>query len=258
MNTRCLLFFMLFAATVGSTFAQDVIYKTDGTREEVKIIQIGNREVQYKKFDNPDGPVYIINKENMVMITYENGDYDLFTRPVNDKNIDNQQLSVDFAKNVFGYHLFDLVFGDFALSYERILPSGKIGIKVPVAFGFDEYDNWDFNNIFYSGVGVNFYPTGQGKWKYFMGPQLRIGYSRSTDWVDYYDDSGNYWYTDQVSNEGVYTKFFVDNGVQFMPLKNFSVSAIASIGIRYFPEARYDEDVVRTDGQFALNLCYRF
>ena len=258
MNTRCLFFILWFITSTTGAFAQDIIYKTDGSKEEVKILQVGSREIQYKKFDNLDGPVYIINKENTVMITYENGDYDLFSRPMNGKNVDNQELATDFARNIFAYHLFDLVFGDFALSYERLLPSGTVGIKIPVAFGFDEYDNWDFNNIFYSGVGVNFYPTGQGKWKYFMGPHLRIGYSKANDWVDYYDDQGNYWYSDEVDSEGIYTKFFVDNGVQFMPLKNFSVSAIGSIGIRYFPEAPYEEDVVRTDGQFAINLCYRF
>ncbi len=245
-------------AFTGTTIAQDIIYKTDGTKEAVKILQVGNREIQYIKFDNPDGPVYVINKENTVMITYENGDYDLFGRPDYRKKPDNQELETDFARNVFAYHLFDLVFGDFALSYERLLPSGKVGIKVPVAFGFDEYDNWYFNNIFYSGVGVNFYPTGQGKWRYFMGPQFRIGYSRATDWVDYYDDQGHYWYSEDVYSEGVYAKFLIDNGVQFTPLKNFSVSAIGSIGIRYFPEAAYEEDVVRTDGQFAINLSYRF
>ncbi|MBP6977425.1 MAG: hypothetical protein KBB71_03825 [Lentimicrobiaceae bacterium] len=241
-----------------NTFSQDVLFKTDGSKEEVRILQVGNREIQYKKFDNPDGPVYIVNKENVVMITYENGDYDLFSKPDYRKTPEDRELETNFARNVFAYHLFDLVFGDFGLSYERLLSTGKVGIKIPVAFGFDEYDDWSFNNIFYSGVGVNFYPTGQGKWRYFMGPQLRIGYGRASSWVDYYDDHGNYWYSDDVENEGMYTKFFVDNGVQFMPLMNFSVSAIASIGIRYFPEAPYEEDVVRTDGQFAINLCYRF
>ncbi|HNS17753.1 MAG TPA: hypothetical protein PKH94_01390 [Bacteroidales bacterium] len=258
MNARLSLFLMGFIAIATAASAQDILYKTDGSKEEVKILQVGNREIQYKKFDNPDGPVYVINKENTVMITYEDGDYDLFSRSDNLKNYDNQELATDFALNVFAYHLFDLIFGDFALSYERLLPSGTLGIKIPVAFGFDEYDDWNFNNIFYSGVGVNFYPTGQGKWKYFMGPQLRIGYSKATDWVDYWDDDGNYWYSAEVISEGIYSKFFIDNGIQFMPLKSFSVSAIGSIGIRYFPEAPWEEDVVRTDGQFAINLSYRF
>lgn len=258
MYIRNLLFVCWISILSTFTSAQDVIYKTDGSREEVRVLQVGNREIQYKKYDNPEGPVYVIHKENVLLITYENGTYEQFTRQVGMAEIEKQELAMDFARNIFAYHLFDLIFGDFALSYERLLSSGKVGLKIPVAFGFDEYDNWDFNNVVYSGIGVNFYPTGQGKWKYFMGPQLRVGYGRATDWMSYFDEYGNYLYDEEVENEGMYTKFFVDNGVQFMPVKNFSVSAIGSIGIRYFPEAPYEEDVVRTDGQFAVNLSYRF
>lgn len=258
MSIRNLLIYILLSVFSISVSAQDIIYKTDGSREEVRILQVGNREIQYRKYDNPEGPVYIINKENILLITYENGQYEQFSRQVDLAEMEKQELATDFARNIFAYHLFDLIFGDFALSYERLLSSGKVGLKIPVAFGFDEYDNWDFNNVVYSGIGVNFYPTGQGKWKYFMGPQLRVGYGRATNWMSYYDEDGNYLYDGEVEDEGIYTKFFVDNGVQFMPVKNFSVSAIGSIGIRYFSEAPYEEDVVRTDGQFAINLSYRF
>jgi hypothetical protein len=105
---------------------------------------------------------------------------------------------------------------------------------------------------------VNFYPTGQGKWRYFVGPHARVGLGKQTDWVYYYDESGNYLYDDTVEDEGIYTRFFVDNGVMFTPVRNFSISASASVGIRYFPEAVYNEDVIRPDGWFAFNIGYRF
>jgi hypothetical protein len=253
-----LLFILLFAFTF-SSISQDIIYKTDGSKEEAKIILVGEREIQYKKFSNQDGPVYAVPKSDILLITYENGEYETLIKKENIEELTKPDPTKNFAKNIISYHLFDLVFGDFAFSYERILNNGQIGFKIPVAFGYDYYsDAYNFNNVFYSGLGVNFYPTGQGKWRYFMGPQVRVGIGQANDWVYYYDDNGNYLYDEEVNNEGIYTKFFVDNGVMFVPVRNFSICAIASIGIRYFPEAPYNEDVVKTDGSFAVNISYRF
>ncbi len=242
------------------SFSQDIIYKTDGSKEEVKVTMIGDKTIQYKKFNNPDGPVYTAGKNEIMLITYENGEYETFSGNREDLIKEDQpDLHTDFARNIISYHLFDLVFGDFAFSYERIFANGQVSVKIPVAFGYDYYnDTYDFNNVFYSGIGVNFYPTGQGKWRYFMGPHVRIGLGQEWDWVYYYDENGNYLYDEEVEDQGIYTKFFVDNGIAFTPVKNFSISAIASIGVRYFPQAAYNDDVVRTDGAFSLNISYRF
>jgi hypothetical protein len=248
---------LVFVFTLKS-FSQDIIYKTDGSKEEAKITLVGDREIQYKKFSNPDGPVYSLPKKDILLITYENGEYETISKQESIEQPVKPDLKKDFARNIFSYHMFDLVFGDFAFSYERILSNGLVGFKIPVALGY--YTNGDirnFNNIFYSGIGVNFYPTGQGKWRYFVGPQIRIGYGQESEWMYYYDDDGNY-IEDEATNEGLYTQFFVDNGVTFLPVRNFSISMIASVGVRYFPEASYDSDVLRPDGRFAVNIGYRF
>lgn len=239
--------------------AQDIIFKKDGSKEEAKIILVGEKEIQYKKFSNQAGPVYTLDKNDILLITYENGEYETINKQENIEKPVKLDFTKDFARNVFSYHMFDLVFGDFAFSYERILSNGQVGLKIPVALGYYRHNNFgNFNNIFYSGIGVNFYPTGQGKVRYFMGPQARIGLGQDNDWVTYYDDNGNYLSDEEVENEGLYTQFFIDNGVIFVPVKNFSISIIASVGVRYFPEAKYSDDVLRPDGQFAVNISYRF
>jgi len=238
--------------------AQDIIYKKDGSKEEAKITLVSEKEIQYKKFSNQDGPVYSLDKDKILLITYANGEYETVNTQEDTENPVVTDLTKDFAKNVIAYHMFDLVFGDFAFSYERILSNGIVGFKIPVALGY--YNNGDirnFNNVFYSGIGVNFYPTGQGKWRYFVGPQVRIGLGQESEWSYYYDENGNY-IEEELSNEGLYTQFFVDNGVTFLPVRNFSISMIASVGVRYFPEATYSSDVLRPDGRFAVNISYRF
>jgi hypothetical protein len=250
--------FMFYSA------AQDIIYKKDGSKEEAKITQVGDKEIQYKKFSNPEGPVYSLAKSEILMITYQNGEYEMIQNQTDPVKVSKQELSTNFTKNLIGYHLFDVVYGDFTFSYERILSSGTVGIKIPLGFGyaynsdyFNNNDNW-VKNMVYSGIGVNFYPTGQGKWRYFLGPNVRIGYGKQSYWVTYWDEYGNYISDEEENAEGIYTKFFVDNGVMFTPVRNLSISAIAGFGIRYFPEASYSYNTVLPTGYFSLNLNYRF
>jgi hypothetical protein len=258
-----LLFMLLFAFANGS-FSQDILFKTDGTKEQVKISMVTDKEIQYKKFSNPDGPTYSIPKKDIVMITYENGDFEMMKTGNNDKKAAKTDLAENFKKNLITFNLFDVVYYDFTLSYERILASGTMGIKIPVGIGYaynaDYYTNRDqwVKNKFYSGIGINFYPTGQGKWRYFVGPNIRVGYGKLvSSYGGYYDDHGN-WIEGEVTNEGIYTKFFMDNGVIFTPVKNFSVEAVAGVGIRFFPDAGNNHNPVMPSGYFSFNMSYRF
>lgn len=58
--------------------AQDVIVKKDGTTIVAKVQKIGTAEVEYKKFNNMEGPTYAISKEEVRSINYENGLQDVF------------------------------------------------------------------------------------------------------------------------------------------------------------------------------------
>ncbi len=264
MKKLSLLAVILLVASGFKLFAQDVIYKTDGSKEEAKVVFIGDDEVQYKKFKNLDGPVYIIDKDKIVLITYENGDYDMFQDEPAHKAMAHTGISEDYTKNILNYHVLDVFYGDVTLSYERIIAKGIVGIHIPAGFGyaynfdyFDANENW-VKNLFFSGVGVNFYPGGQGKWRYFVGPKVLIGYGKQTYWGYVYDENGNWLYDEEYDNEGVYTKYMVDNGIRFTPVKNFSIAAILSVGIRYFPDADYYSNVVMPTGHFGMNISYRF
>jgi hypothetical protein len=262
MNKLLLLFGFLFLSF--NDFSQDIIFRTDGTKEEVKVTLVGDREIQYKKYNNPDGPLYSVNKNEIVLITYENGDFDLITAPKNEKVQAKIELTQNFTKNILNYHAMDVFYGDITLSYERIIGSGIVGIQVPVGFGwaysFDYYnanDEW-VKNLFYSGVGVNFYPGGQGKWRYFVGPKVLVGYGKQSYWDYVYDENGNWLYDEEMETEGIYMKYTVDNGIRFTPVKNFSVAAVVSFGLRYFPEASYYNNTVMPTGHFGFNVSYRF
>lgn len=58
--------------------AQDIIVKKDGTVIQAKVSEIGTSEVKYKKWSNQDGPVYAIAKGEILAITYQNGEKEMF------------------------------------------------------------------------------------------------------------------------------------------------------------------------------------
>ncbi len=255
MKKQIILISIIFWFLSGIIHAQDIIYKLDGTKEEVKVLEIDKKEIHYKKFSNTEGPTYSIDRSNVVMITYENGNFDLLNKPV----IEGKK-NVEFARNILSYHLFDLVFNEFTISYERLLKEGKIGIQIPLSFGYNRSNFYsdNFRSLFYSGATLNFYPTGQGIFKYFMGPQLILGYGEEQDYVDYFDDQGNYIGTENLTTQSFYGKFFVNNGIIFTPIKNLSISTYLSLGIRYLNKSPQDNDVVKTDAHYSINLSYRF
>jgi len=58
--------------------AQDKIIKTDSTIIEAKISEIGTKDIQYRKFNNLTGPVYIIARSDVHQIVFENGEQEVF------------------------------------------------------------------------------------------------------------------------------------------------------------------------------------
>jgi hypothetical protein len=74
---RSFLFFTAFCIGI-STFAQDIIRWKDGDDIQALIQEIDEVNVKYKKFDNPNGPIYTLKKSEIFMIRYANGSKDMF------------------------------------------------------------------------------------------------------------------------------------------------------------------------------------
>ena len=74
---RFILFAVLFLAAYPA-FAQDIITKKDGTDIQAKILEVTPGEVKYKKFNNPDGPVFTMLKSEILLVRYENGENEVF------------------------------------------------------------------------------------------------------------------------------------------------------------------------------------
>ena len=81
--------FFIFTALILTSinlFAQDIITKRNGEEIAAKVLNINDKEINYIKWSNMDGPTYTIAISEVFMIKYENGEKDLF-----DKKTDSEQ-----------------------------------------------------------------------------------------------------------------------------------------------------------------------
>ena len=58
--------------------AQDIITKKDGNDIMAKVLEVNPNDVKYVLSDEPDGPVYTIRKNELLMIRYASGRNELF------------------------------------------------------------------------------------------------------------------------------------------------------------------------------------
>lgn len=107
----------------------DLITLLNGEEILAKIVEIGTKDIRYKKCDNLDGPDYILLKAEVFMVKYPNGTKDIIT-PANAKsNVDRKTPGLATAGLVLGIlgliiagiplGLLALIFG--AVSFGKIV-----------------------------------------------------------------------------------------------------------------------------------------
>lgn len=76
---RKIFLMLLLLATCYAGYAQDTITKRNGEEIQAKVLEITINAIKYKRFDNLEGPVIHIAKNEVFLITYENGTKETFT-----------------------------------------------------------------------------------------------------------------------------------------------------------------------------------
>jgi hypothetical protein len=76
---KAILILLVTLSISGFCYSQDIITLKSGEQIRSKILEIGQTDIKYKKFDNQSGPVYIAIKSDISNIVYENGTKDVFT-----------------------------------------------------------------------------------------------------------------------------------------------------------------------------------
>lgn len=252
-----LLVLILSIYTGSNVFSQDIINLVSGDIIIATNIVIKPNQVDYQNFNDKDGKVLSLPKINIKTITYNDG--------TEVKMVSKNQSSnkPNLAKNLINFNLFDFIISNLTISYERILNEGKFGIQIPFSIGYKdetssiyipipgdiEYTN-KLVSKFCTGINFNLYPTGQGKFKYFLGPSFLYGNGL------YHDRENNYSSTYEEPYNTNYFKLLLNNGIIFTPVDNLSFSIIGSIGIQHMLNKEIKK--TETTGALALNLSLRF
>lgn len=239
----------LFLMLMNSVSAQDTIVLTNKEKLISIIGEISENEIRFKEYSNPSGPDFIVKKSSVDYIIFKNGEQ---------KQYRKEKMIIPYGRNIISYHLFDIAYRDFTISYEHILKNGRVGLKIPLALGFNtDNDNsgpYQFKNLAYTGLGVNVYVTGQRVASYFMGPEINIGYGK--DQIYYYD----YFNYEEYSSEPefFYGRLLINNGISVSPVPSMRISSVIGIGVRYFDVPESEDSGVQSTAYFTFTMGYRF
>lgn len=78
MKSKVLLILAAMLLAAPALSAQDLLVRNNGEETEVKVLEVSRDYVKYKKFSNPDGPVFTVPVSEIFMIRYEDGTKTVF------------------------------------------------------------------------------------------------------------------------------------------------------------------------------------
>ena len=87
--------FLCLSILSSSSYSQDIIVKLSGDSISSKVSEIGLNEIKFKKFNNPEGPIYIISKMEVSQIIFNNGEIEHFS-----SNEEKKELFIEKEINI--------------------------------------------------------------------------------------------------------------------------------------------------------------
>lgn len=249
-----LLFTLAAAWCWAGLYAQDTIVKRDGTRTIAVVKEIGQDEIRYKKYSNPDGPVYVIERKAVRRIIYSDGlveEIFLFAPEA-------------FIPGRSNYHHFvwtnlvGITMQKPSISYQLLMPGGRFSLVTTFSTGShnDKVDisraSWHYNLYRYytAGIEARYYPTGQSPATYFIGGSYAIGtvrYRERQDELPVFSDPVKKAFRSVVT---------LNNGVSFYPHKQLSFST--SVGFGFCIDALDSGILGIFQFPVSVNAGYRF
>lgn len=274
-------------------FAQDMLYKNDGNNEEVKILEVGTRTVIYKKWNNQEGPDFIVAKNDLYKIKFKNGDEVMFNKEKPRTNLSNRWATTRHSNKVYGnniltispIHMTNTSATGFGISYERMIGTNNLlSLYLPVCLSFrDEGNNNNYapisNNsngrstMLWVMPGLKFYPTGSnGIVRFGVGPSLTFATGTREIINTVYNPQTNT-STSTSNNLNVFVMgVLINNSLNIQATEHFRIGLELGLGIPYYKNDgakgyygsnnsyyNYSSPYTNTPlVQFNFNVGYRF
>lgn len=215
--------------------------------------------------------------------------------PIEPQDIEDRQFDsiIIKKKNIIGWDAAQFVFISAGLAYERFFGKhSQFSFRIPFSFGFyyvgnenssqlivndnstqtNNYDNYYTQNdnyyiyqrgkIFGASFEFNYYPTGMGRIKYFVGTYVEWGLFmyRVGRWIPNYNPYGYVNYDYRVSNmryDGQHIAAGINNGFIFHVNKWFTITPTIGLGLKK-DETVIPQDRVLTHVKFNVIFGIKF
>ena len=133
--------------------AQDLLVFTDGSIEQVKVLEVGDDAIKYKKWTNLEGPTFSTSKANVFSIKYQDGSEEkMVNQPVVRPVAPNQSYQPARQKTGGGGYPQTLD-GGFSIHFGGAFPVGDFGSETKLSDGDIVFPNLDKG--FSAGPGFN-------------------------------------------------------------------------------------------------------
>lgn len=122
------------------SYSQDRIHKKDGHIIAAKVTEVGVDEIKYLLEDDPAGPIYVIEKIQLIKIVFANGRVETYHQKLRDAS-----LYEDQQKSAIKLNFLSPLFGHTWLTYEKsIAPGRSIDLSLSIIglgknISFDDY-----------------------------------------------------------------------------------------------------------------------
>ena len=209
---KCILFICFIFLSI-NTKAQDLIIKEDGTEIQAKITEVTSTEVKFKRWDNIDGPTYIIPSLEIYKIIYQNGSKEVFGK--DDYGVILKKINITF----------ELGRSPFNREYYRNYRIKKYPF-FGIAIGFNTLTNK--NNYFIPTIGLAW----EEAFNYFSDSR-RLDFTY-TDSIMRVGTKNEYW-ANSYHKKSVYATFGLNLQHFYSPFKNKDTKASCLIGFTVKP-----------------------
>jgi hypothetical protein len=296
MKLTHLLFICLFIiCSISAATAQDIIKMKDSSEIKAKVEKVTPTDITYKKADNLTGPEFVVYRQDVESITYENGQKEMMDNGA--YNIPAQKQhhswnSYPCGKNIFSIAILQATeesegdgdgaggtFPGFGIHYERMLNKKQnFSLYLPATLSiYSVYNdglyssNQSTHAFLYIFPGVKFYPTGSNRRiSYSIGPSIALGFGKKYAYGNTSTyDSATYTYNYAYESKSVFKAgLMINNGINIMAAKHLYIGVELGIGFTiYSNDYDYNDDFSIQDNsnhagqpivQFNTKVGYRF
>jgi hypothetical protein len=276
---KLLLFLFMSSLSIVYNYGQDSIFLKNNSIIKAKILEINRKEINYKLFDNQDGPTYSMNKKQINFIKYNNNYIESFDRKRYRKFEQKQIIDTTLHRFLLGAGLSIGVFNPddyydyinryaeyYNLQMDEIDNSAKninfgihglVGVKFTKTFSMNLFGEYNSNEIkVYNDnhYGNTFYLTKKtfginGNEEIPINRKLGINIEEGITYNDisFYAKNKNLLSGDNIG-------FRLQGGLNFYFSKHFTLQGL--IGLDYANVTKQNFDMDYTGLLFSINMIF--